>query len=218
MSRPPNPNFPGRRFGRLIVETYIFGSKNRRGRWKCICDCGNEAIVRIDALKTGFTKSCGCLNKETQDRLLPKYRFKHGKSKSKIHAIYFSMIGRCYNKNNHKFKNYGARGIEVCASWHDFENFYKDMGDPPNGKTLGRIDNNKGYTPSNCRWETHFQQANNRSNNLFIYYRGCKQTLQQWSNALGIQRETLRARLIRGWSVKKAIETPVREGAYNGIS
>lgn len=81
---------------------------------------------------------------------------------SSIYKLWAGMIQRCYNPNTNRFKNYGGRGIEVCERWRDFRNFYNDMGLKPKGMSLDRIDNNKGYSPENCRWSSHTIQARNK--------------------------------------------------------
>jgi hypothetical protein len=108
------------------------------------------------------------------------------------------MKDRCFNITNKSYANYGGRGISVCKRWECFENFYEDMGEPPEGRSLDRIDNNKGYSPGNCRWATRKEQNTNQRSNVLIEFAGRTQTLSEWANEKGINRMTIRSRLDRG--------------------
>lgn len=119
-------------------------------------------------------------------------------------------MDRCYLRTSSAFKNYGGRGIAVCKRWHDFENFYADMGDKPKGMTLERVDNDGSYTPDNVRWASYKDQANNRRCNVVLEFQGRKQTMQQWSDEMGLKIQTVWARLNRGWSVDRALTEEVR--------
>lgn len=101
-------------------------------------------------------------------------------------------------------------GVSICSEWRKFEAFYASMGDRPAGMSVGRRDNSKGYCPENCRWETAKQQANNRSTNRFLNLEGRVLTLAQWAEIKGLKPQTVSMRLnARGWSVEKALNTPV---------
>lgn len=88
-------------------------------------------------------------------------RSKGGIRDHRMYGAWHQMINRCENPNNSSYPRYGARGVTVCARWHDFRNFLADMGERPKGKTLDRIDGNKGYEPDNCRWATPAEQRLN---------------------------------------------------------
>jgi hypothetical protein len=155
----------GQRFGRLIVlELAKRKGPGGRSLWLCQCVCKNKTIVHPENLRSGNTNSCGCLHQEI-DR---EFHFRHGEAdlrNSKITREYkswCSMRQRCLNPNNHAYNRYGGRGIKICKRWNKYENFLADMGRCPLGLTLDRTNNDKNYTPSNCRWATRKQQANNR--------------------------------------------------------
>lgn len=162
----PHVVHPGDRFGRLIVLAELEPRRRPNQttrRMLCRCDCGVEKDVPLTGLKTGTTKSCGCLAREKWIAA----RTKHGDSKAKApeYLIYGAMIARCENPNNADFKDYGERGITVCARWRSsYADFLSDMGRRPTPRhSIDRIDNDRGYEPDNCRWATaHEQRMNQR--------------------------------------------------------
>lgn len=124
------------------------------------------------------------------------------------------MIQRCYNPNNPKYPRYGGRGITVCDRWlgdNGLRNFIEDMGQPPEGLSLDRIDNDGNYEPTNCKWSTNSEQSNNTHWANKVTYKGRTQTLSQWAKELGVRRQSLYGRIKGGWSVERAFETPLNK-------
>lgn len=202
-----NPSkYIGKRFGRVVVESY-YDSLNGHSRYKCRCDCGNEKIFVGTELRRIQNPSCN------DCKISPKYV--HGMTDTRIHIIWMDMRSRCADLNN---PNYGGRGIKVCDEWSDdFQAFYEWAMD--NGYTdeltIDRIDNEKGYSPENCRWANAETQANNKRNNIYIEYKGKTQTIPQWSRELGIKNSLLRGRYYRGWSAEDIFTIPAQKIGTN---
>ena len=182
----------------LIRHTYgqmkviSFHSVNKRGVvfWNCICSCGKKCIRAGIAMRNGHTKSCGCLKKKGGN-------IKHGHSKHRnetpFYRIWVRMLRRCRNKNSKDYLRYGARGLGVCKEWEDFRKFLHDMF-PSYEKhikvgsnkqtTIDRIDNSLGYSKNNCRWATMAEQCRNKTNNIFVIYKGNKMCLKDFAHII----------------------------------
>lgn len=133
----------------------------------------------------------------------------HNMRNSPEYASWIRMKTRCNNPKRHNFHLYGGRGIKICERWAKFENFFADMGQRPSmAHSIERIDNNGNYEPSNCRWATAKEQANNKRNNRIVEYRGVRMTLQQAIDLSGNinEKSLVRNRLESGWDVARAIE------------
>lgn len=130
------------------------------------------------------------------------------------YSSYRSMMSRCYRDNDVNYNRYGGRGITVCKGWHDIENFEKwvEQSNYEKGLTLDRIDVNGNYEPSNCRWATKAEQANNRRDTIYLEYNGEIHTISEWSEITGICKSTLRNRRLRGWSAERVLTAPVTHG------
>jgi hypothetical protein len=168
-------NLTGQVFNRLTVLEQSGLNKHKKALWKCQCICGNTCTVIGSALINKSTQSCGCYNKDLLRQQEKPYKgktnphtLKHGMSKvaNKLPPIYRAwqnMKTRCNNTKLPNAKDYSGRGITYDPHWESFINFYNDMGDKPEGKSLDRIDNDKGYSKENCRWATgHEQRMNQR--------------------------------------------------------
>lgn len=156
----------GQRFGRLKVKALTL-KIGRKVKWICRCDCGTPLIVHAGDLRSGNTKSCGCLQVERAREANTVHRhgegsYRNGRTPEFI--AWQNMVARCSNPQHPSFRYYGGRGINVCERWRSsYENFLADMGRRPSPDlTLDRINNNGNYEPDNCRWATHSDQMRNR--------------------------------------------------------
>lgn len=194
---PKRIDLTGQSFGDLKVLEFAY-LKRGKAFWKCKCSCGNEAIYESYPLRTGQRKSCGC----------HKYKgLPRGFSHEPLYGLWWSMKRRCTDKNVASYIRYGAKGIRVCTEWLDYSEFYKwaNSNGYRHGLTLDRIDSNKDYCPENCRWVDWKTQERNRKNNRLITFNGETHCLSEWAEITGINRRTLRNRLLRGWSVEKSL-------------
>lgn len=194
----------GMRFGRLVVVSFSH-TKDGPGRnlhyWNCVCDCGNTKKVLSWHLSSGKIQSCRCLQKER----VAKATYLHGMSKTVEHGIWMKMKDRCSNPDYKEYHLYGGRGIRVCKRWERFINFYEDMGPRPQGMSIDRRDNNKGYSPANCRWVDSKTQARNTRTNRRVRFNGETKTLSAWCEELGLPYKKTHNRIhALGWSVRKA--------------
>lgn len=218
----------GNKYGRLTVLSYE-GLKrtNDKGHlcayWRCKCECGNEITVLGTSLRSGNTLSCGCLQSDiikTRNAMFAKHGAKRNGMRDRLYSIWLSMKSRCNGVNRNAYKYYCGREIKVCKEWdHDFiafrewaiNNGYRD------GLSIDRINNDKGYSPNNCRWATAKEQANNRRNNILIEYSGKKQSVGDWARDTGLSYRTINARIKAGWEVNKALEYPSKRSKNKSL-
>ena len=194
---PITSDLTGQKFNHLTAVELV---SRKPTRWKCICDCGNYTTVLTTNLKSGKVKSCGCIHHRGNP--------KHNICYSRQYAIYKKIIRRCYNPDDPAYKNYGGRGIDVCKEWRDdvvnFYNWSIENGYSDN-LSIDRIDNNKGYSPNNCRWADAKEQSNNRRSCRLYTINGIEKTLAQWCECYNMEYKTVYARLSRNWNIEEAL-------------
>ena len=197
----------GMKFGMLTIIGPYERSKCSARRYMAKCDCGR--VVPVYAGHVKHQQSCGCIRGKHHSTR----HYKHYMTGKRLYNIWSSMKARCMNPNSDAYDNYGGRGITVCESWLDFEQFknwamssgYNDT------LTIERIDVNKGYCPENCTWATRIDQARNRRSSRYLTYNNETHTLAEWADILNIKYHTLCSRINNyGWSIEKAFTTPVR--------
>lgn len=192
------------KFGRLtVLETERRAKSGSRERvWaRCKCECGRESWIRLDSLRGGTTRSCGChqgpvSHGQTRNR-----------SNSKAYSSYKAMKQRCFDKKHAKYPYYGGRGITVCDRWkNSFEAFLTDMGQPPSGTEIDRYPNNDGnYEPGNCRWATRIEQARNKRNVQMIEHEGQSLPIGAWAMRFGVPSGTF-----HNWCARYGVDEAFR--------
>lgn len=212
----------GQKFGKLTViergpSREVSGCQ--RTQWLCECECGNRKYIVSNQLLSGRIKSCGCSN---YDHL----KTVDGLSTSKLYNIYMRIVASIENEKDKKYPSVGAKGIRMCEEWRkDFLKFHdwavnNGYSDDLSVKdcTLVRIDKDKDFEPSNCKWSTMKEQQRSRTNNKLITYKGEVKSLAEWGEYLGMRSDTLGYRLRKGWTVEEAFETPLGEQRPNWVN
>ena len=200
--------------GRLKQIGKSFRS-NKEARWSAVfqCDCGERVIIYTCRVRSGHSRSCGCLRTDSSGGPV-----KHGQSPrvstnkraTKEYRAWNSMHKRCTNNDQDPvFEYYTGRGIKVCDRWWSFENFFEDMGISAEGTSLDRIDNNGDYEKANCRWADSQTQMRNTRANVYLTFNGETCIVLDWAKRIGISVNTLRCRLKMGWSTERALTEPV---------
>ena len=183
----------GLKFNYLTVIKFEFMRKGQ-SYYLCKCDCGNKKVIARTSIVSGGAKSCGCLKRSD-------------KSESRLYKIWEGMKARCKYKNRAGSKYYVLKNIKVCNEWTKYEVFKKwslDHGYSDN-LSIDRIDNNKGYSPDNCRWVDSVVQNNNKSNNIVITINGENHTMTEWCRMYKINPSTMCGRVHLGWEGKKLL-------------
>jgi hypothetical protein len=210
-------NITGQCFGRLTALEYkgLRDPLKKDDKWECICICGSKVLVSGAKLRSGHTKSCGCLIVDTF-RETGRNRKTHGQSYSSLYSIWRGMIKRCSRLKNSNYAWYGGRGISVCGEWDVFENFFewnKSLGELgyKQGLSLDRIDNEAGYSPDNCRWATAVTQARNKRNNLLVTINNETKCVAAWADIFNINRYVVYTRIRNGWEINEKLFLPSRQ-------
>ena len=197
----------GKRIGRLTVLKRVSEIGAPKVLWLCKCDCGNEKVIKADALNSNKTISCGCYQRD----VIKARDTKHGLRRTRIYGIYHDMRKRCYNKKAIGYKNYGGRGIKICDDWIGDDGFLKFYDwSMENGYSddlsIDRIDVNGNYEPSNCRWANKLTQANNTRSNIKFMHRGKMMNVSEIARSEGIEYTMLYSRIVVGkWKVDDAV-------------
>lgn len=196
------------KIARLTLVKSIPACRGRK--WECVCECGERVTVQEYDLREGIIKSCGCLKSEYAKMGNPIHKY----NKTRIQRIHQGMMQRCYDKNHIHYSNYGGKGITVCEEWRGkygvgnfakwaLQNGYNDE------LSIDRIDNNKGYSPDNCRWSTALEQANNTRRNRNIEYNGEVLSLSQMAKKHNMSVSMLSYRLKKWGDIDRAINEPL---------
>lgn len=192
----------GQKFGRLTIVSAAGKTRQFHPLFRCLCDCG-KTVEGVDAynLKAGKSTSCGCKRGES-----------HGMAYTNTYYVWQAMKARCSNPNNKQWDDYGGRGITVCPEWkNSFLTFASDMGDCPGGYFIDRVDNDKGYSPENCKWVTAMESNSNKRNVTLIEYNGETLPMKTWANKIGLCPDTLKKRIVtKGWDIERAFTEPVK--------
>lgn len=187
---------PGAKFGEWTVIEQIQERKDGYIVYKVKCSCGIEAFYKSNYLISEKSSCCrSCSAKKNRPKGEHCYQFKHGAAirtneLRQTYNIWLMMKQRCKNPNDKSYSNYGGRGISICEKWENFEGFLEDMGKKPQGLSIERIDNEKGYFKENCKWATRKEQNNNRRDNTYFIIDGIKvtrtqiQDLMKWTRSM----------------------------------
>lgn len=217
--------FDNQRFGRLVALRRSGNDGHGNAVWVCACDCGATVAVSRPALRSGSTRSCGCLRRESIGQI-GRSHVRHGHTAGRIggkqtisstYKSWMSMKLRCLNPRAKGYEDYGGRGITIARAWaDDFAAFLADMGERQPGTSIERINNDGHYEPGNCRWATVKEQAQNRRRSsidrLMITRDGITRSLPEWAASTGINKTTLYRRRQCGWTVERLLTPPPTNG------
>jgi hypothetical protein len=192
------------RFGRLVAIQFLGFDSRKKQLWEFECDCGNTITAHACNVKSGKTKSCGCLRAEAMRKTATTHGRTAGGKQDRLLNIFYGLKSRCADLND---KDYGGKGVKCL--WQSPEEFIRDMeAGYADHLTIDRIDGNGHYCKENCRWATQKQQNRNYSRNRFLTFNGQTKTLVEWAESIGMDQRSFRSRLARGWSIEKALTTP----------
>lgn len=210
--RQPFSELKDMNYGRWVINSDCGLNKRGQRLVECKCTCGVVRVVLLASLKSGKSISCGCYRKEKTSASNMKHGLSQGRNR--LYSIWKAMKTRCYNKTIKQYCDYGGRGIEVCSEWlndfsvfHDWaiNNGYEE------GLDIDREDNDKNYTPDNCRFRTKKQNNRNRRSNNRITFMGETKILIEWCEFYGLHFNTAKHRINLGWSIEDTFTKPVRK-------
>lgn len=208
----------GRKFGRLTVLEEAEGrSSQGYVRWICQCSCKEKTVIIVTSgnLKSGKTRSCGCLQREcTINRNKSRENYPISERETRLYRIWGGMKARTSYESQKSYSDYGARGIRVCDDWkNDFMKFkdwslshgYRD------DLSIDRLDNDSDYTPDNCRWATRKEQHNNQRSNILLTYDGQTHTAAQWAEIMNVPKDRIYKRIRRGRDIEEILKEYIEE-------
>lgn len=208
---PKKIDMKGLTIGSIFVKEES-EKRNKLIHWLCVClMCGREFIVPTCSLKIcRYEKGCGkCYQKNIGERVK-----KHGHTKNRSFTLTYNswrgMKDRVTNEKHYGYKYYKENNITICERWNVFDNFLEDMGERPEGMTLDRTDNKKGYFKENCKWVSMVEQRRNRRDTVFFIYKEEKGTLKYFCEKYNIPYNTARSRISEGKKIEETIETKIR--------
>lgn len=221
------PSQPGDTFARLTLFEHLGYRLNTQGRylpiWRCLCSCGGTVVVDVHKLRSGNTKSCGCLKKEKAAANGRDKCFRHGMTATPTWNSWSAMLKRCNKPGNHAYADYGGRGVIVCSRWDpakggSFENFLSDMGERPYGKSLDKDIRGNGllYSPETCCWATPKEQCRHRRNTVYGLSGGVELKTHQVAYIAGISETTAYDRIRRGVTGAQLLAPVTRKRVKSG--
>lgn len=207
-------NLVGMTFGRLTflqqAPDYICPNGKHRTQSVWLCVCGKTIVASNTNVARGNTRSCGCFMLDRVRAVLTKHGHNRVEHRTRTYRIWAGMKSRCTNPNNHKWADYGGRGIRVCDRWQDsFENFLADMGECPDGKCIDRLNNDGNYELGNCAWNTQKEQQRNKRNTRVFTVRGITDTLPALCERFGLSYDMVDQRMrVLKWPIEVALTQP----------
>lgn len=194
------------RYGRLIAV-----EKVGKSTWLFHCDCGNDVTLKYSRVLCG-QQSCGCLRRECAKKFVESHTT-HGQSNTKLYRKWQHMISRCYDKSDKQYKRYGGRGIDICGEWlNSFETFSKwayangyDSDKDGHYWSIDRVDNNKGYSPDNCRFTTAREQQRNREITTLYVFQGKQYTASEFADIFGIEKSFVYRKVGKGQTLEEIL-------------
>lgn len=207
---PPLPRYhdiTGKIFGRLTILSYA-GKAGKESIWLSRCKCGVEKVVRYNGLTRGATTSCGCYRREVHAKRRARPKGHERTFKNPLYRIWQSMKTRCYNEKNPNYARYGAKGVRICQRWLDsFDTFVDDMGMPPEGHSIDRIDPYGDYSPENCRWATRLIQSQNQKRTRFYQWQGESLCLTEVARRANVDYYQVYWAVFAGKSIDEAVQS-----------